>query len=174
MILETPRLILRPMTIEDAPAVFDYSRHQEVGPNAGWEPHKSLDETKSIMADVFLGQPHVFAVVLKENDLLIASIGLIDDPKRQNPKAKMVGYALGRDYWNRGIITEALKEIIDYGFNTLGLDLISAYCYPHNQRSQRVLEKQGFSYEGRLQQCEELYNGKIYDNLCYILLNPEK
>lgn len=174
MTLETQRLILRPMTIEDAPAVFAYSRHEEVGPNAGWEPHKTLAETKSIMADVFLGQPHVFGVVLKENNLVIGSIGLIDDPKRQNPRAKMVGYALGIDYWNQGIITEALAKIIDYSFNTLELDLISAYCYPHNHRSQRVLEKQGFSYEGRLRQCEELYNGKIYDNDCYILLNPEK
>ena len=55
------------------------------------------------------------------------------------------------------------------GFNKLGLTLISANCYPQNKRSQRVLEKMGFTYEGILHQAEVSYDDKIYDHLCYYL-----
>ncbi|MEG1607370.1 MAG: GNAT family N-acetyltransferase [Mucinivorans sp.] len=54
---------------------------------------------------------------------------------------------MGEPYWGYGYMTEAARAVISYGFETLGLDLISAYCYPHNVRSKGVLQKCGMSYE---------------------------
>jgi putative acetyltransferase len=55
----------------------------------------------------------------------------------------MIGYAIGEDYWGKGFATEAVLAVLRFGFEELGLDLISAYCYPFNKRSQRVFEKCG-------------------------------
>ena len=71
--------------------------------------------------------------------------------------------------WGKGYMSEAVCAVLDYGFNKLGLTLISANCYPQNKRSQRVLEKMGFTYEGILHQAEVSYDDKIYDHLCYYL-----
>lgn len=170
MTLTTDRLLLRPIVTEDADDIYEYSRNDNVGPNAGWKPHESIEETRLIMEQVFMNQEAVFGVVLKESGKLIGTIGLVKDPKRENDKARMLGYAIGESSWGQGLMTEAVRELLRYGFEELHLDLISAYCYPHNQRSKRVLEKCGFLYEGTLRQCEQLFDGNTYDNECYALL----
>ena len=68
-------------------------------------------------------------------------------------------------------MTEAVQAVLNYGFNELQLSLITANCYPHNKRSQQVLERNGFICEGVLHQAELTYNGNIYDHLCYYLPN---
>ena len=170
MTLETERLILRPITIDDADEVFKYSSEANVGRRAGWKPHESREETIEVMKLVFIDKAGVFALVYKETGKIIGSIGLICDPKRENNAARMLGYAISEHFWGKGLMTEAAKEIIRYGFDDLKLKLISAYCYPHNLGSKRVLEKCGFTYEGRLRLCEQLYDGSVYDNECYSLL----
>ena len=169
MIIETERLILRPIEIGDAKDVFEYSKEENVGPNAGWKPHESMEETMELMKIIFMEQEGVFGIALKEDNKIIGSIGLIQDPKRENSRTRMLGYAISQKYWGQGIMTEAAKKMIEYGFETMGLDLISAYCYPHNQRSKGVIKKCGFTYEGTLKLCEELYDGNIYGNECYAI-----
>lgn len=66
-------------------------------------------------------------------------------------------------------MTEASKAIVDYGFVNLDLVMISAYCYPSNERSRRVLKKLDFEYEGTLPLCEKSISGKVLDNECYVL-----
>ena len=66
-------------------------------------------------------------------------------------------------------MTEAVQGVLNYGFEELRLSLITATCYPHNKRSQKVLKKNGFIYEGTLHQAELTYNGNIYDHQCYYL-----
>lgn len=170
MILETERLLLRPIILEDAPDIFAYSKNENVGPNAGWKPHESLAETLEVLKTVFIGQEGVFGIVLKGSGKMAGSIGLIEDPKRENPNARMLGYALSQSCWGRGLMTEAVRAVVQYGFDSLELTLISAYCYPHNARSRRVLHKCGFAYEGCLKQCEILYDGQILDNECYAIV----
>lgn len=169
MQIGTERLILRTIKNTDAKDIYEYSKQENVGVNAGWKPHESIEETKEIMDMIFTGKEGVFGIVLKNTGKIIGSIGLIDDPKRENPKVKMLGYALSEDYWGIGIMTEAAKAIIKFGFNELNIDMISAYCYPHNKRSKAVLEKCGFIYEATLRKCELLYDGNLYDNECYYL-----
>ena len=68
MILETPRLVLRPFTPADAEDLYDYARDPRVGPIAGWSPHRSMEESREIIRTVFAA-PHVFAVELRETAL---------------------------------------------------------------------------------------------------------
>lgn len=168
-LITTQRLILRNICEEDADDIFAYASSPNVGPNAGWKPHENKEETLDVMKAVFLNQDSVFGIVLAETERMVGSLGLIKDPKRENVHAMMLGYALGEDHWGKGIMTEAVDAMLRYGFDALKLDLISAYCYPFNHRSKKLLLKCGFVLEGTLKQAEKVYDGRIFDNECYAL-----
>lgn len=170
--LETERLIIRNFYISDVDDVYEYAKSPNVGPNAGWKPHESIEETLSILIE-FIKNDEVWAIVDKERNKVIGSIGLHKDRKREFENAKMIGYVLAEDYWGKGYITEAAKRVIKYGFEEMGLDIISVYHYPHNERSKRVIEKCGFKYEGTLRQASILYDGSVYDDVCYSMTKEE-
>ncbi|MBQ7824394.1 MAG: GNAT family N-acetyltransferase [Bacteroidaceae bacterium] len=170
-ILETKRLLLRPFMENDAEDVFSYCQNPNLGNNAGWQPHTTIKESLTITRNIFMSQSNIWAIVLKSSGKLIGCAGIITDPKRQNVRTRMIGYWLGEEHWGKGYISEAVQELLRYGFNTLHLHLISAYCYPHNLRSRHVLERNGFTYEGTLRQSEQTYDGHIYDELCYYIEN---
>ncbi len=169
--LETVRLLIRPFQEEDADAFFACCQNPNLGNNAGWAPHKTIEESREILQNVFIGQENIWAMILKDTQQLIGSIGIVPDPKRENPQVRMLGYWLDEAHWGKGYMTEAVQAILNYGFNELQLSLITANCYPHNKRSQQVLERNGFIYEGVLHQAELTYNGNIFDHLCYYLPN---
>lgn len=166
--IDTDRLILRPTLMRDAEDIFEYASANNVGVHAGWKQHETIEETKQIIETVF-SEDNVFALVLKESNKVIGSIGLIADPKRAYDRVRMIGYALGEAYWGRGYMSEAAKAMVDYGFETLDLLMISAYCYPSNERSRAVLKKLDFAYEGTLSLCEKSISGEALDNECYAL-----
>lgn len=167
--IETKRLLLRPFQENDAEAFFACCQNPNLGNNAGWAPHKTLNESREILHSAFIGQEGIWAVTLKDTQQLIASIGIVPDPKRENPQVRMLGYWLDEPYWGKGYMSEAVQAVLNYGFNELQLSLITANCYPHNKRSQQVLKRNGFIYEGTLHQAELTYNGNIYDHQCYYL-----
>ena len=169
--LETVRLLLRPFQEEDAEVFFACCQNPNLGNNAGWAPHKTIEESREILQNVFIGQENIWAMTLKNTQLLIGSIGIVPDLKRENPQVRMMGYWLDEAYWGKGYMTEAVQAVLNYGFNELQLSLITANCYPQNKRSQQVLERNGFIYEGVLHQAELTYNGNIFDHLCYYLPN---
>ncbi len=170
--IETERLLLRPFRESDAEAFFECCQNPNIGNNAGWKPHGSLEESQEILRSVFISQSGIWAIILKEDGRLIGSVGIIPDPKRENPQARMLGYWLDESHWGKGYMTEAVQSVLDYGFNTLQLSLITANCYPHNERSQQVLKRHGFIYEGTLHQAELTYDGHLYDHQCYYLTKP--
>lgn len=177
LILTTERLVLRPFQKEDAESFFTCCRNPNLGNNAGWPPHRTLEESRKILQSVFIEQEGIWAVTLKDTRQLIGSVGIIADPKRENSQVRMLGYWLDETYWGKGYMTEAVKAVLKYGFEELKLSLITANCYPHNERSQHVLKKNGFVYEGTLHQAELTYNGNIYDHDCYYLIGisqPDK
>lgn len=161
--IETERLLLRPFRESDAEAFFKCCQNPNIGNNAGWKPHGSLEESQEILRSVFISQSGIWAIILKEDGRLIGSVGIIPDPKRENPQARMLGYWLDESHWGKGYMTEAVQSVLDYGFNTLQLNLITANCYPHNERSQQVLKRYGFIYEGTLHQAELTYDGHLYE-----------
>lgn len=170
--LETTRLILRPFIESDLEDLYEYAKSPNVGPNAGWKPHESMDETKIILND-FIEKDEVLAIVWKENNKVIGSMGLHKDPIRSADNVKMLGYVLSEDYWGRGIVPEATKEVLRYAFTELNLSLVTVHHYPFNHRSKRVIEKCGFRYEGTLRHCVKIYNDNIYDLVCYSMTKDE-
>lgn len=172
-VIRTSRLLLRPLTEADAPAVYAYARDPDVGLNAGWKPHQSLLETRALMQAVFLGRRTVWGIIRSGDRRLIGSIGLTPDRSRKNNRSRMLGYSLAADCWGQGYMTEAARAVLSHGFLTLELDLISATCFPKNTRSRRVLEKCGFVYEGRLRQAAHLWNGETHDLLCFSITRVE-
>lgn len=169
--LETEHLILRPINKDDASDIFEYGSEPNVGPAAGWKPHKNIDETRAIMKAVFVDKDNIFGMVLKSSGKMIGSIGLVPDPHRNNPEVLMLGYAMSEHYWGKGLMTEAAKAVIEYGFSELAISMISCTCYSMNPRSRRVIQKCGFEYEGCLRQGEKRYDGKVLDVEFYSLCN---
>ncbi len=148
MKLETKRLILRPWEEGDAEALFKYASHPDVGPIAGWPAHTSVENSREIIKSV-LSAPHTFAVVLKETGEPVGSIGLkLDDACKLciSHTESEIGYWLGVPYWGQGIIPEAVRKIIQYGFEVLRLERIWCVCFEGNTKSKRVQEKCGFKY----------------------------
>lgn len=168
----TKRLILRPWKQDDLYDFYNYCKNPEVGPCAGWEPHKNIDESYRVL-QTFIKSEEVWAIEYRENGAVIGSIGLHEDKKRANAKSKMLGYVLSKDYWGKGIMTEAVKSVIGYVFGSTDIEIISVYHYPFNIRSKNVIEKCGFRYEGTLRSASRLYNGMLYDDVCYSITKEE-
>ena len=146
MILTTKRLILRPWEESDAEELFRYASDPDVGPAAGWPPHKSVEESREIIRDV-LSKPETFAVVLKETGLPVGSIGFHHNDLAQKDDEAELGYWIGKPYWGRGLIPEAGREMLRHAFLDLGLQRVWCGYYTGNDKSRRVQEKLGFRYQ---------------------------
>jgi len=171
--IETERLILRDWDIEDVDDLYEYAKNPNVGPHGGWKPHESKTESLEIMQTLFIDKYDSWAIVYKENGKVIGSIGFETDGKRPEINCKELGYAMSEDYWGKGIMTEAARAVIRFGFEEMGLDMISIYRNPHNERSGRIIEKCGFIYEGTLRRANKIYNGTIRDVACYSMTREE-
>ena len=150
VILETDRLILRAWEITDLDDFFEYASVEGVGEKAGWEHHKSKDKSLEILK-MFIEEKKVFAIVLKENQKVIGSIGIEElseelDKDLDNLLGRELGYVLNKDYWNKGIMKEAISKVVDYCFNTLKLNFLMASYFNHNIASKKVLENLNFKF----------------------------
>ncbi len=174
MELQTERLLLRPFRQEDLHDFYEYAKHLEVGPNAGWKPHESLAETQKILDMFMTGKDTIFAVTLKNSGKVIGSVGLHEDACRHGvSNCKMLGYVLSADYWGQGLMPEAAGAVIDYAFADPDFMLLSCSHFSFNQRSKRVIEKLGFVYEGCLRHAYRIYNGVIADSCCYAMTRTD-
>ena len=154
VILETDRLILRTWELKDLDDFFEYASVEGVGEKAGWEHHKSKDKSLEILK-MFIEEKKVFAIVLKENQKVIGSIGIEElseeldkdlDKDLDNLVGRELGYVLNKDYWNKGIMKEAISKVVDYCFNTLKLNFLMASYFNYNIASKRVLENLNFKF----------------------------
>ncbi len=171
-VLHTERMILRSWKMEDLNDFYGYAKNPNVGPNAGWEPHKDKDISQKIL-ESFIEKDEVWAIECKENNKVIGSVGTHNDEKRKGISGKMIGYVLSEDYWGIGLMSEAVKEVIRYLFEEEKYYIVSCYHYPFNTRSKRVIEKCGFKYEGTLRSASKIYDGTIHDDVCYSITGAE-
>ena len=146
--LETDRLVLRKWTETDADSLFEYARDPDVGPIAGWPPHKSIDESLDVIRNVFKGE-ECYAICEKNSEKAIGAIELMlnghTDMTERDDECEL-GYWLGKPFWGRGYMPEAAREIIRHGFEDIGMNTIWCGYYEGNQKSKRVQEKVGFIY----------------------------
>ncbi len=148
MILETDRLILRPWLQSDAESLYKYASDSGVGYPAGWPAHTSVENSLEIINNV-LAVPETYAICLKDN-IAIGSISLkmgdSTDLTERTDECEL-GYWLGRDFWGRGIMPEAARELIRHAFETLGMRAVWCGYYDGNEKSRRVQQKLGFEYQ---------------------------
>jgi len=159
--METARLILRPWRESDAQMLFKWASDPEVGPRAGWPPHKSVDESLKIIREVFSGEG-MWAVELKENSEVIGCVGYLPAEYSNldiEEDQCEVGYWIARPYWGKGICTEALRAVVDYCFNVIGFTVLWGDYFPENPASGKVMEKCGFVDTGREVLCPNLELG---------------
>lgn len=148
MILKTERLILRPWRESDAESLYKYASNPEVGPAAGWPVHTSVENSRQIIKGV-LSSDETYAVTLREADAPIGSIGLMIGGKSKlgiSADEAEIGYWIGKPYWGQGLIPEAVRELIRYAFDDLGITTLWCGYFDGNEKSKRAGEKCGFLF----------------------------
>lgn len=150
--LETPRLLLRKLKLEDAADMFEYASDPEVAKDVTWEPHRSIEDSRGFLASVVRKyadkKTSEWGLALKENGKLVGTCGFVWW-KPEHAKAEF-GYALSRKYWGLGLMTEAAAAVIAFGFEKMKLHRLEARCITTNFGSEKVMLKNGMKYEGLL------------------------
>ena len=169
--METDRIILRPWRESDAEILFKWASNPDVGPRAGWPPHKSVEESLEIIRTVFNDganrtqssslellrcspsshscndATNTWAIELKEIGEAIGAMGYgpsceCDLPAREGEP--LIGYWVAKPYWNQGICTEALQLMLDHIRQTTDIKSLISGHFVDNPASGRVMEKCGF------------------------------
>ena len=173
--IETQRLILRPFTSEDAPAMYrNWASDPEVTKFLTWKPYESVKT-----ADYILRQwaqqyekPDFYqwAVELKALGEPVGSLSVV---RRDNDVASAeLGYCLGRSWWGRGLMPEAVRAVIAYLIREVGMNRVAALHDVNNPNSGRVMQKAGMTKEGILRAAQRNNQG-ICDVAVYSILASE-
>jgi ribosomal-protein-alanine N-acetyltransferase len=154
---------------------FAYASVPGVGEMAGWPHHKTIDTSQELLHG-FLEEKEVLAVFHKAENKVIGSLGLHDSwAKESYPhlNSKEIGYVLSKEFWGQGIIVEAVKAVIDYGFSTLGIEAFTCGHFVENNQSRRVVEKIGFEFAKQSKYYSKQLD-KTFDDMKYILFRDGK
>ncbi|MBQ3253319.1 MAG: GNAT family N-acetyltransferase [Acholeplasmatales bacterium] len=156
------RIIIRDLSFKDDNDFFEYAKNPNVGPMAGWKPIESIELARRVLSGNILSKD-VYAIALKDSNKMIGSISIYNYGIRKYNKVKSLGFSLSEDYWNQGIMTEAVKLVINYVFNKTDCEVLEVGHHTDNYGSKRVIEHCGFLYDGRLCKYKKLYDGRIID-----------
>ncbi len=171
--LETARLILRPLRMSDADDMFAYARDPEVSRHVLWSAHTSILQTRAFLRASIRQYRQGYgslAIQRKADGKMIGTIGFVWVNREY--RSAEVGYSLGRAWWNQGLMTEALRALVNYGFDRMGLNRIEAQHETDNPASGRVMAHVGMRREGTLRQ--RLVNkGKLVDVALYAILRDD-
>lgn len=150
MTMQTQRLVLRKITLEDAPRVQELAGTPEVSGGTLTIPYPYPDGAAEVWILSVIGKEKTTSSrtwAIEMGDELVGAISLnVDDEN----KIAEIGYWLGVPYWGKGIMTEAGLAVVKYGFEELGLEKIYGRYFVSNPASGRVLQKIGMTYEGHL------------------------
>ena len=134
-------------------------------------PYTEQDGKEFISAMLSADENETFAFAIIVDDMVIGSIGIFRQDNIHRQTAEL-GYYIAEEYWGKGIMTEAVKQICEYVFANSDIIRIYAEPFAYNIASCRVLEKVGFQYEGTLRS-NAVKNGKVIDMEMYSLLKAE-
>lgn len=175
---QSARLAYSPIQLSDAEDVFAYASDEAVAKFTSWNAHQSIQDTEAFLHHVLSrhneteGCIHVvFAMRLNPTGPVIGTISL----SQKNPATAHLDYALARDYWGQGLVSEAVKKITTWAFETLPeMTEVHSGCLLDNQGSVRVLEKCGFKHQNTYYvKREGKFNNKIMGTVEYILHQEE-
>ena len=160
--METNKIILRPWLESDAETLFKYASDPDVGPRAGWPPHQSVEESLEVIRTVFNNE-NIWAIELKELGEAIGAMGYLPCEGNNLPSREgeqLVGYWVGKPYWNQGICTDALSLMLDHIRLTTDIRSLISGHFVDNPASGPVMEKCGFAATGETVIDENQYQGK--------------
>lgn len=165
-------VVLRKLTKEDIPNLAKHANNEKVSINLrdGFPKLYTIENAESFIEIAnSQNQTTIFAIEYQGNYVGNISLMIGSDVYR---KSAEIGYFIGEPFWNKGIATQAVNLITEFGFKELNIIRIHTGIFDYNKSSQRVLEKCGFTKEGIFQKaiCK---NGKIYDEIRYAKLKNE-
>ena len=175
--IKTERLFLRAFKQSDLNDFFEYASVKGVGEMAGWQHHENIQKSNEIL-NLFIKEDKTFAICLKESGKVIGSLGVekygMEDKLTEffSYNGREIGFVLSKEYWGNGLMTEAVKAVIDYLFNEQNLDFLTCGYYDFNTRSKRVQEKCGFRPYRKL--IMDTRMGTKEPGVLNLLLNPSK
>ena len=152
LILETDRLILRPLELSDAEDMFAMDKNSNVHKYLWQKPHQNIDE--SIQNIEYINKQYAennigrFATILKQTGEFIGWTGIKfinEEPVNGNINFYDYGYRLNEKFWNKGYATEASIAWLDYGFNKMKIEKMNAYTHAQNGASNHILQKVGMN-----------------------------
>ena len=173
-VLKTPRLVLRQARPEDMQRLFHVAQDEDVMRHFGTEPFESEQQA----LDAIAWQQRIWAegtgirwvITEPDHDAFIGDVGYFKY-ERQHRRAE-VGYLLAKAYWRRGLMTEAMTAVLDYGFASMDLNRVEALVDPRNAASVGLVHKLGFAQEGLLRDYE-FERGAFIDLYMVSLLRRE-
>lgn len=173
--LETKRLLLRKFNINDAEAIFrNWASDDEVTKFLTWPTHKNVENSigyiNFCLESYKKEDSYQWGIELKETGELIGNISVIRIDEK--PEAVELGYVIGRGFWGNGYTAEAVKSVISFLFEEVGVNRIAARHDTNNPNSGRVMQKAGMKYEGTLRQ-SDCNNQGIIDCSIYSILKNE-
>ncbi|WP_027109217.1 GNAT family N-acetyltransferase [Lacticigenium naphthae] len=168
--IETERLLLRPVTMEDAEAMFEYASDEETAYYV-FEKHGTLADTKDAIAHHFMQHPlGKYGIELKSENKLIGTIEIRLKGKHHRGE---LGYVMNPGYQRKGYVTEAAAAIVRVGFEEFGLERIYAMFDDRNEPSKKVLERIGMQHEGVMRHVEKWKQGEWANDVYYSILKDE-
>lgn len=151
--------------------MFEYASDPELTKYVIFAPHQSLAESAAVIARLIAenasGHSVMWGLTEGDSDRLIGTCGFGHIAYRH--RRAELGYALHRRFWNQGLMTEAVRAVIRFGFTALELNRIEARCFVNNPASARVLEKAGMVFEGVLREHVQA-KGRFVDLKMYSIL----
>lgn len=148
--VSTERLILRPLRIEDATDMFEYAQDERVARPGMWEPYASFEDCErhvTHLLNLYETGLMWWALEHRASGKMIGRVQ-ISEWDRDHRRAEL-SYALHRAYWGQGLMTEAVREAVNYGWSELKLHRLGATVLPDNAASIRILRSVGMQYEGK-------------------------
>ena len=172
--INTKRLTLRRFTVEDAQQMYDnWAKDPRVTRFLTWEPHASPEVTAELLSEWSAAyiSPSNYSWVMEFDGQCIGSISVV----RYSDKHEYaeLGYCMGYDYWNKGLMTEAVKAVIAFLFDEVGCHRIMIRHAVRNPASGRVAQKCGLTYEGTQREAFKNRDGEYLDIAFYSILKNE-
>ena len=175
--IRTKRLTLRQPSMKDVEWYFEYFSRPELVWGGGEPGPKSIraarEELKKYLVDLYrkrLGFRWI--ITLKGDGQPIGTLGFYKWAPSASYQAEM-GYDLAREHWGKGIMTEAMNAVIDFGFEKMELNRIEVFIMPRNKRSIKLIKNLGFKREGLLRQRYFDEFGNYADDILFSMLRSD-
>ena len=174
--IETERLILRKFEKDDVQDMFNnWSNDADVTQYLSWNAHSEIGVTKLIISNWVNAyenmETYIWGIVPKDYGKVAGSISVIETSDKN--MSCEIGYCLSKNYWNKGLMTEALCAVIDYLMNDVKMNRIFGRNDPNNLASDKVMKKAGMSLEGTLREVKHLGNDIFSDSNIWSILKKE-